>query len=191
MWAVMMVGMMLPGAAPTILAYGALVRKNGERGAVLPAAWIFISGYLAVWTGFSVAATLLQIALEKAALLTPMMVSANRGLSAAILVAAGIYQWLPFKARCLRHCQNPLQFFLTHWRPGAAGTLRMGVESGTWCLGCCWALMLILFVAGVMNLLWIALITGFVLVEKLLPAGRFGSTVSGALFVLAGLVVLL
>jgi predicted metal-binding membrane protein len=191
MWAVMMVGMMLPSTAPTILLYGALVRKNGERGTVLPAVWIFTSGYLAVWMGFSLVATLLQVALERAALLTPMMVSASKGLSAAILIAAGIYQWLPVKKACLSKCRNPLEFFVTRWRAGAGGAFRMGAEHGLFCVGCCWMLMLLLFVAGVMNLVWVALIAAFVFVEKLLPAGKLASGFASVALVLSGLFLLI
>jgi predicted metal-binding membrane protein len=191
MWAVMMVGMMLPGTAPTILLYGALVRKNGERGTVLPAVWIFTSGYLAVWMGFSLVATLLQVALEQAALLTPMMVSASKGLSAAILITAGIYQWLPVKNACLSKCRNPLEFFVTRWRPGTGGAFRMGAEHGLFCVGCCWMLMLLLFVAGVMNLVWVALIAAFVFVEKLLPAGKFTSGLGSAALILSGVFLLI
>ncbi|HTT36941.1 MAG TPA: DUF2182 domain-containing protein [Burkholderiales bacterium] len=191
MWTVMMVGMMLPSAAATILLYGTLVRKNGERGTVLPGVWVFTSGYLAVWTGFSLLATLLQMALEQASLVTPMMVSASRSLSAAILIAAGIYQWLPFKEACLRRCRSPLQFFVTRWRPGTSGALRMGAESGAYCVGCCWVLMLLLFVAGVMNLLWVALIAGFVFVEKLLPGRRLASSFAGLALVLSGVALLI
>lgn len=190
MWAVMMIGMMLPSAAPTILLYGALVRKNGERGNVLPAVWVFTSGYLFVWTGFSVAAALLQTVLEHSALLTPMMASASATLSAALLIAAGIYQWLPLKEVCLRKCRNPIEFFATRWRAGAPGAFRMGMEHGAYCVGCCWVLMLLLFVAGVMNLLWVALLAGFVLAEKLLPAYKYTSRFASAAFVLAGLVLL-
>lgn len=188
MWAVMMVGMMLPSAAPAILLYATLTRKNGERGTLLPAVWIFAGGYLAVWTAFSLLATLLQLALERAALLTPTMRSAHAGLSAAILIAAGIYQWLPIKNACLLRCRNPLELFITRWRGGAAGTFRMGAAHGAYCVGCCWALMLVLFVAGVMNLAWVALIAAFVFVEKLLPAGRITARIAGATLVLAGVV---
>ncbi|MGH8673619.1 MAG: DUF2182 domain-containing protein [Burkholderiales bacterium] len=191
MWSVMMVGMMLPSAAPTILLYGALVRKSGERGTVLPAVWIFTSGYLAAWTGFSLAATLPHLALEQAAFMTPMMESANRGLSAAILIAAGIYQWLPVKDVCLRKCRHPIEFFATRWRAGVGGAFRMGVEHGMYCVGCCWMLMLLLFVAGVMNLVWVALIAGFVFVEKLLPAEKFTSRFASAALILSGLVLLI
>jgi len=187
MWSIMMVGMMLPSAAPTLLLYGALVRKNGERDTVLPAVWIFTGGYLAAWTAFSFAATVLQVALEQAALLTPMMETRSNGLSAAILIAAGVYQWLPLKQACLRHCRSPLQFLVAHWRGGKRGAFRMGAEHGVYCVGCCWALMLVLFVAGVMNLLWVALIAAFVLVEKLLPASKFTARLASVALIAIGL----
>jgi len=190
MWSVMMVGMMLPSAAPAILLYAAMVRKNRHQGTALLSAWLFTSGYLAVWTGFSLAATLLQAGLEQAALMSPMMVSTSAWLSGGLLIVAGIYQWLPIKDVCLEKCRAPLQFFLMRWQPGAAGALRMGAEHGAFCVGCCWALMGLLFVAGVMNLLWVALIAGFVLAEKLLPAdawvGRWFGRAAGAAMILAG-----
>ncbi len=191
MWTVMMIGMMLPSAAPTILLYGAMVRKNGERGNVLPAVWVFTSGYLVVWTGFSLAAALLQAVFEHTGLLTPMMASASTNLSAALLIAAGIYQWLPLKEVCLRKCRNPIEFFATRWRAGGSGAFRMGIEHGVYCVGCCWVLMLLLFVAGVMNLLWVALLAGFVLAEKLLPAFKFTSRFASAAFVVSGLLLLI
>jgi len=190
MWTVMMVGMMLPSAAPTILLYGAMVRKNSERGTVLPGVWIFTGGYLVVWMAFSLLATALQAALGQASLVTPMMVSASKNMNAAILIAAGIYQWLPIKDACLSKCRNPLQFLVARWRPGTSGAFRMGAESGAYCVGCCWVLMLLLFVAGVMNLLWVALIAAFVFVEKLRP-GKFASGIAGAALVLTGVVLLI
>lgn len=190
MWAIMMVGMMLPAASPTILLYATLVRKNGERGTVLPAVWVFTSGYILVWTVFSLAISVLQLLLQELALLTSMMASASPELSAAILVCAGVYQWSPLKKACLRKCQNPMEFFITRWRPGAHGAFRMGVEHGMYCVGCCWMLMALLFVAGVMNLLWIALIAGFVLAEKVLPASRITSAIASIALVLSGLVLL-
>ncbi len=186
MWSVMMVGMMLPSAAPAIVLYGSMVRKNRARGSALPSAWIFAAGYLAVWTLFSLAATGLQVAFEVSDLLTPMMVSASAWLSASLLVAAGVYQWLPVKDACLEKCREPLQFFLFRWRPGAAGAFRMGAEHGLFCVGCCWALMLLLFTAGVMNLLWVAIIAGFVFIEKLLPAGRLIGRLAGIGLVASG-----
>jgi len=190
MWVVMMAGMMLPSAAPTALLYGAMVRKHAERGMVLPAVWVFVSGYLLVWAGFSLAAALLQAALEHAALLTPMMASASKGLNGALLVAAGVYQLTPLKDLCLSKCRNPVQFFMTHWRPGTAGALRMGISHGAYCVGCCWMLMLLLFAVGVMNLAWVALIAAFLFLEKLLPAGRFTSRLAGAALIVLGLTIL-
>lgn len=191
MWAVMMTGMMLPSAAPAILLYAALVRRNAERGTVLPAMWIFTSGYVAAWAGFGAAAALAQAALEHAMLMTSTMSLASKGLSAGVLLAAGLYQWLPVKDICLQKCRNPLELFTVRWRPGARGAFRMGLEHGLYCVGCCWMLMLILFAAGVMNLLWVALIAGFVFVEKLLPAARFTTAIAGLVLVGAGAFVLL
>lgn len=192
MWAVMMAGMMLPSAAPAIVLYGSMVRKHAERDSALPATWTFAAGYLLVWTGFSLAAAALQAALEAAALMTPEMTVASAGLGALALIAAGVYQITPLKQACLHKCRHPLEFFMTRWRTGSTGALRMGLEHGAYCLGCCWALMLLLFVAGVMNLAWVALIAAFVFVEKLLPCGRLTSYAAGVvlagygIFVLAG-----
>ncbi|MBN1240718.1 MAG: DUF2182 domain-containing protein [Gammaproteobacteria bacterium] len=186
MWAVMMAAMMLPSAVPAIAFYGVVVRRNAERGVVLASTWIFTAGYLAVWTAFSAAATALQAALSGAGLLTADLAAADRRLGAAILVAAGLYQWLPIKDACLAKCRSPLELFVTQWRPGASGAFRLGARHGLWCLGCCWVLMLLLFVAGVMNLLWVALIAAFVLAEKTLPGGRLIARVTGAALVAAG-----
>jgi predicted metal-binding membrane protein len=190
MWTVMMVAMMLPSASPAILLYAAMVRKNAESGVALPAAWLFVAGYLLVWAGFGIAAALLQAALEHAGLLTPMLSSASPWLSGALLLAAGVYQLTPLKSLCLSRCREPVQFLVTHWRPGRAGALRMGAAHGAYCVGCCWTLMLLLFVVGVMNLAWVALIAAFVLVEKLLPAGRLSSRFAGIALLLAGVAAL-
>lgn len=190
MWIVMMAGMMLPSAAPTILFYGAMVRKHAERGSVYPAVWVFTSGYLLLWTGFSLAAVLLQVALEHAALLTSTMASASNVLNGALLAAAGVYQLTPLKDLCLNKCRNPVHFFMTHWRPGKAGALRMGIALGAYCLGCCWMLMLLLFVVGVMDLAWVALIAAFVFVEKLLPGGRLTSRLAGVTLIVVGSAIL-
>lgn len=179
MWTIMMGGMMLPGASPAILFYAALARKNRERGTVLAPVWTFVAGYLAVWTAFSLAAALAQALAQQAMLLTPMIESTSAPLSAAVLVVAGIYQWLPLKSACLRACRHPMEFFLTRWRAGMTGALRMGLEHGAYCLGCCWALMGLLFVAGAMDLLWVALLAGFVLVEKLVPGVPYTSRIAG------------
>jgi predicted metal-binding membrane protein len=186
MWAIMMVAMMLPSASPAILLYGALARKRREQGSAVAPAWIFTSGYIAVWTAFSALAAILQAGLQEAALLTPMLVSQSRWLSGALLVVAGVYQWLPYKDVCLQKCRAPLQFFMFSWRAGHAGAFRMGMEHGAFCLGCCWALMLLLFVAGVMNLVWVALIAAFVLVEKLAPGGGLGGRIDRPVMLAGG-----
>lgn len=189
MWVVMMAAMMLPSAAPTITLYGSLVRRSAERGRVLPATWTFAAAYILVWVGFSAAATFVQAVLEAASLMSPAMKLTSIGLSGAALIAAGVYQFTPLKQACLRNCQNPTAYFITHWRTGRAAALRLGLAHGTYCLGCCWVLMLLLFVAGVMNLAWIALIAAFVFAEKLLPARFHVSHVAGAGLIIAGTVV--
>lgn len=191
MWAAMMVGMMLPSAAPAILLYGGMVRKSRERGRGMPAVYVFVAGYLMAWTAFSVLAAALQVFLGHLALMSPMMVSTNGALSGVFLVTAGLYQWLPVKQACLRTCRSPLQFFMMHWRGGRTGALHMGLEHGVICVGCCWSLMLLLFVGGVMNLLWVAVVAGFILVEKLLPAGRLTGRFAGVGLTVVGLAALL
>src|SRR5262249_10367284 len=189
MWAVMMVGMMLPSAIPMTLVYGAVARKAERQGTPVAPTAAFVAGYVAIWTLFSVAATLAQWGLDRAALLSPMMVSSSPWLGAGLLALAGAYQLTPYKAQCLSHCRSPMHFVAERWRPGIAGAVRMGAEHGAYCLGCCWALMLLLFVGGVMNLLWIALITLFVLAEKLLPLRRGATAWTGAALMLAAVLV--
>ena len=190
MWTVMMVGMMLPSAAPTILLYATLVRKNGERGSILPGVWVFVGGYLLVWTAFSVGATVLQAFLEQGALLTPSMTLASTSIGGLALITAGVYQLTPLKRACLAKCQHPFEFLVTHWRPGAGGIFRMGIEHGAYCVGCCWALMLLLFVAGVMNLAWVALIAAFVLLEKIVHGMRAVPWTAAAILIGSGLFLL-
>ncbi len=191
MWAVMMVGMMLPSAAPMILLYAAVSRKQRGRGRVFAPTGGFAAGYLVAWTLFSLAATALQWALEQAALLSPMMVSASAWLGGGLLIAAGAYQWTPLKHACLENCRSPVAFLSRIWRKGTSGAVVMGVHHGAYCVGCCWVLMALLFVGGVMNLLWVAAIAAFVLVEKLTPYGHLVSRASGALLALAGVYVLI
>ncbi len=186
MWAVMMVAMMLPSALPAIVLYAGLARKHRAAGSAAPAVWIFTTGYLAVWAAFSLGATLLQATLEQAMLLSPTMASSSRWLSGGLLILAGVYQWLPVKDECLQKCRAPLSFFMFRWRPGTAGAFRMGAEHGAFCVGCCWSLMLLLFVVGVMNLVWIALLAGLVLAEKLFPAERLIGRSAGVLLAIAG-----
>ena len=190
MWAVMMVGMMVPTAIPMTLIYAAVARKaEAQRTPVAPA-FVFVGGYVAMWAIFSAGATLAQWGLDQAALLSPMLVTTSPALGSGLLIAAGIYQLTPAKNACLEHCRTPVHFISQHWRKGAAGAFRMGLEHGAFCLGCCWALMLLLFFGGVMNLLWIAGITLFVLLEKVIPHGVGGGKLAGAAMIVAGIVVL-
>ena len=186
MWAVMMIGMMLPSVTPMVLIYAGVARKSAGHGMPVAPIGAFVFGYIAMWLGFSMFATLAQWGLDQAALLSPMMVSNSVGLGAALLIAAGIYQWLPIKDKCLRHCRSPVHFIATHWRPGSIGAFKMGLSHGAFCLGCCWVLMSLLFVGGVMNLFWIAAIALFVLLEKVLPLGDVSGRVMGLLMVVAG-----
>lgn len=187
MWAVMMVAMMTPSAAPMILLYSAIVRKRREPGRATAASGVFAAGYLVVWTGFSALATTLQWGLEQAALLSPMMVSTSPYLGGALLIAAGVYQMTPLKQVCLKYCRSPVHFLSSHWRKGAGGAFKMGLDHGLFCLGCCWAIMGLLFVGGVMNLLMVAAIAGFILLEKVMPRGVLVGRAAGGLLVLAGI----
>ena len=189
MWAIMMIGMMLPSVTPTVLIYSAVARKSSTQGTPVASTGQFVSGYVAMWVGFSSLATLAQWGLEKAALLSPMMVSKSASLGALLLIVAGVYQWLPLKDKCLQKCRSPVDFISTHWQTGRLGALKMGLSHGGYCLGCCWALMGLLFVGGVMNLLWIAAITLFVLLEKILPLGDKGGRVMGVLMIVTGTVI--
>jgi predicted metal-binding membrane protein len=190
MWAVMMVAMMTPSAAPMILMFATVNRRRrGQQGPFVPTT-VFLLGYLLVWGGFSVVATLAQWGLHTAALLSPMMVSTSPMLGGLLLLAAGIFQWTPLKSTCLTQCRSPLGFLMTEWREGASGALLMGLRHGRYCVGCCWVLMALLFVAGVMNLLWVAAMAAFVLVEKVLPHGQLVGRVVGGMLMLAGLVLL-
>ena len=186
MWAVMMVAMMVPSAAPAILLFAAISRQRRERPGALGPTAMFLLGYLALWTGFSVMATLAQWGLHTASLMTGMS-GVGPILGAVLLAAAGIFQWTPLKHACLAHCRSPQGFFMTEWREGAQGALRMGFRHGVYCVGCCWLLMSLLFVAGVMNLLWVAVMAAFVLVEKVAPAGEWVSRIAGLVLVGWGL----
>jgi len=179
MWVVMMVGMMVPSAAPMTLLYASVARQARAQGSPLAPTAVFVAGYLLMWAVFSAFATAAQWGLERAALVSPAMVATSPVLGAGLLVMAGIYQLTPFKGACLRHCRSPVHLLAERWREGARGALRMGLEHGAYCLGCCWALMALLFVGGVMNLLWVATIALFVLVEKLVPHGAASGRVAG------------
>ena len=191
MWSVMMVGMMLPSAAPMILLYAAVSRRQRRRGHVFTPTGVFAAGYVVAWTGFSIAATALQWSLEQAALLSPMMVATSPYLGGALLIAAGVYQWTTLKHACLENCRAPAEFLSRSWRNGGGGAIAMGIHHGAYCVGCCWVLMGLLFVAGVMNLLWVATITAWVLIEKIAPGGYLIGRAAGVLFIAAGVYIII
>ena len=189
-WAVMMVAMMVPTAAPMTLVYAAVARKAAREDHPVAPTFVFVAGYLAIWILFSVAATAAQSGLDQLALLSPAMVSASPVLGGGLLIGAGVYELTPYKQTCLAHCRAPAHFISQRWRGGFAGAFRMGLELGTYCLGCCWILMGLLFVGGVMNLLWIAAIAVFILLEKTLPFAETGLRAVGAAMILVGLLSL-
>jgi predicted metal-binding membrane protein len=179
MWAEMMVAMMIPSAAPMILTFAMVQRKRREQERPFVPTGMFLLGYLMVWTGFSAVAAFAQWILHARALLSPMMVSTSPVLGGVLLIVAGLFQWTPFKNVCLTHCRSPLSFLMTDWREGRWGALVMGLKHGAFCTGCCWFLMALLFVAGVMNVWWIAILTVFVLLEKVAPQGLSVGKVAG------------
>lgn len=172
MWWIMMIAMMLPSVSPTILLHAALLRHGNSDQNVTWVSLAFLAGYLLTWAGFSLLAALAQWALERTGLVSPTMMSLLHSTSGGlVLIAAGAYQFSPLKAVCLDHCRSPAHFIAEHHRPGATGALLMGLEHGAYCLGCCWFLMALLFVGGVMNLYWIVGLTALVAIEKLAPRG--------------------
>jgi predicted metal-binding membrane protein len=190
MWIVMMAGMMAPSAMPIVLLFAGAHARRGKSSLRLMTL-MFVAGYALVWAGFSALAALAQWALHDAGLLSPSMAAPDARISGAVLCAAGAWQFTPLKRACLLHCRSPLGFFMTHWREGKLGALQMGVRHGAYCLGCCWAAMLVLFVVGVMNLVWVAALALFVLLEKVGPAGMLASRVAGAAMIAAGIFFLL
>jgi predicted metal-binding membrane protein len=192
MWAIMMVAMMVPTAAPVVLLYAAVVRRlPSVRNAVAQTA-AFVAAYMVAWAGFGLGAAALQVGLERLALLSPMMVSASPILGGALLAAAGLYQLSSLKDVCVRHCRSPIVFVTQYWRPGIAGGFRMGLRHGAYCIGCCSVLMGLLFVVGVMNLVWIAAISAFVMLEKVTGVGSvLGRRLSGLGLVAAGVLVVI
>lgn len=185
MWTIMMVAMMVPSAAPMLLTFAAVNRGRRQRAAPYVSTSVFLAGYLIVWTSFSAIATLVQWALQQTDLVAATLVSASPILTGALLIIAGVFQWTPLKNRCLTHCHQPFQFITTQWREGWRGALTMGLRHGAYCVGCCWAIMALLFVAGVMNLWWIAVLSAFVLIEKLSP--KLFSRPMGPIMVAAGI----
>ncbi len=190
MWAVMMVAMMVPTAAPMTLVYAAVARKAAREDHPVAPTFVFVAGYLAIWGLFSVAATAVQSSLDRLELLSPTMVSASPKVGSALLIGAGVYELTPYKHACLAHCRTPAHFISQHWRGGFAGAFRMGMGLGAYCLGCCWILMSLLFVGGVMNLLWITAIAAFILLEKTMSFAEAGARAVGCSMILVGLLSL-
>lgn len=190
MWAIMMMAMMLPSVAPTILLAVGLMRQRGGARVFGPTG-LFVSGYLLIWFGFSVVATSLQWGLDQAELLSSDMASGSVVLAGLLLIAAGLYQWAPLKQACLIQCRSPYDHLVKYWGQGSAGPMLAGVRHGLFCLGCCWMLMALLFVGGLMNFLWIAGLALLVLIEKLFPLGTHVSRLTGTALVIWGVVVLM
>ena len=191
MWTVMMIAMMTPTAAPMLLFYTKIGRQHRPQRRPYLGTGLFLLGYLIVWTGFSAVATFIQWGLHSASLLSTEMVRATPMIGGILLILAGAFQFSQLKNACLTHCRTPVGFIMTEWKEGNRGALQMGIKHGYYCVGCCWLLMALLFVAGVMNLLWMAIITAFVLIEKIVPAGdRFGKY-AGVLFMIWGVWLIL
>lgn len=189
MWAIMMMAMMLPSAAPAILLAAALMRQRGGNRTFGPTG-LFVLGYLAIWFGFSVVATALQWGLDRIGLLSADMASGSAILAGLLLISAGLYQWAPLKQACLIQCRSPFELLTKYWRQGALGPMQAGARHGLFCLGCCWMMMALLFVGGLMNVLWIAALALLVLVEKLLPVGPRVSRLTGVALMIWGAIVL-
>jgi predicted metal-binding membrane protein len=189
MWAIMMMAMMLPSAAPAILLAATLMRQRGGN-RIFGLTGLFVLGYLVIWFGFSLVATALQWSLDRAGLLSVDMASGSATLAGLLLIAAGLYQWTPLKQACLVQCRSPFEQLTKYWRQNTFGPLLAGTMHGLFCLGCCWLLMALLFVGGLMNLLWIAALAFLILIEKLLPVGPHVSRLTGIALIIWGAVVL-
>lgn len=185
MWSVMMMGMMLPSASPMALTFAGISRRRSE-GRPRRRTALFVAGYLVVWVGYSAGGALAQAAFRSAALLSPMGASTSLPLTGGLLVGAGIYQWSSLKDACLTGCRSPMAFLLAEWQPGRRGAFVMGLRHGWTCVGCCWATMALMFVLGMMNLLWMAALTALCLVEKIAPAGDRVGRIAGVGFIVWG-----
>jgi predicted metal-binding membrane protein len=190
MWWVMMVGMMVPSAAQMILTFATLNRNRCAKGDTFVPTSVFLAGYLLAWGGFSAAAAAAQFGLDSFVLLTPMLQIGSSIFGGVLLLAAGLYQFSTLKEACLRACRSPFAFLLNHWRDGWGGALRMGLAHGAYCIGCCAVLMALLFLAGAMNLLWVAAIAAYVFVEKLVPGGVWIGRAAGLAMAGFGVVLL-
>jgi len=187
LWCVMMVAMMLPTAMPAIDIFGGFARKRMSVTGSAPPISLFVSGYIAVWTVYSVFAAVGQTALSRASLLAPTLQSISIALSVAILLLAGTFQFTSFKDACLTQCRSPFPFFLANWRDGKLGAFMLGLEHGSYCLGCCWALMGLMFVFGAMNLLWMGALSLFMLGEKIAPASWHLNRGAGVVLIVWGI----
>lgn len=188
MWMIMMMGMMLPSAIPMILIFAALKKKREAQGKLIASTWIFISGYVMIWLAFSLLAAYVQYLLRSFLLLSNELYVINPYISGTILIAAGAYQLTKIKNVCLKNCQSPLDFITSHWREGNAGALLIGLRHGIYCLGCCWLLMGLLFVGGIMNLLLVIAIASFIFIEKLVPV-RWISYLAGLILIFSGIII--
>jgi len=190
MWLVMMIAMMPPSVAPLILLFTKVNRqRKNQQSPFVNTSYLFI-GYFMVWGGFSLVATLLQWLLQQASWLNPDMIITNKVFGSIILIAAGVFQFTPLKQTCLDFCKSPLEFIYKHWKEGKKGAIKMGIQNGIYCVGCCWVLMVLLFVSGVMNILWVALIALFVLIEKVSAKSKWISFFAGALLIIYGVLVI-
>ncbi|MBX2880092.1 MAG: DUF2182 domain-containing protein [Granulosicoccus sp.] len=186
MWAIMMVAMMTPSTLPMVNMFATINKNRRKQAQLYTPTFVFIFGYLIAWALFSVLAAVAQWWMHTASLLNPMMNSRSDLVSGIVLIVAGIYQWTPAKDACLEYCRTPVDFLMTEWRDGSGGALYMGIKHGIYCVGCCWALMLVLFAVGVMNMLWVALIAAFVVLEKIFPYPWGLRLVSGIALVVWG-----
>jgi predicted metal-binding membrane protein len=191
MWLVMMIAMMTPSVSPLVLIFATINRQRKNQDRPFVNAAYLMAGYFLVWAAFSLVATTLQWVLQQISLLDPYMKTTSKILGGIILIATGIFQFTPLKQTCLTHCRSPLDFVLQHWKEGKQGALRMGIENGFYCLGCCWMLMALLFVTGIMNLLWVAIIALFVLVEKILSQIKWIPYFAGTVLILYGILLLI
>jgi predicted metal-binding membrane protein len=190
MWAVMMVAMMVPSAAPMILSFLTVNQRRSATARPLVPVGLFVLGYLMLWTAYSAVATLAEWGLHQATLLSTSMTATSRTLNGGLLIAAGVFQLTPLKRACLKGCRSPLSFLMSEWREGMAGAFVMGLRHGAYCLGCCWILMALLFVAGVMNLFWVAVIALLVMAEKILARGELLGHVAGIALMTIGVVLI-
>jgi predicted metal-binding membrane protein len=191
MWWVMMIAMMLPSVSPTVLIYAALLRRGSDPVRAPAISTAFLTGYLAAWAGFSALAATLQWGLEALGIVSATMMTLTQTIPGAIvLIAAGAFQFTPLKQACLRHCRSPVEFITQRRRGGTSGAFAMGIEHGVYCLGCCWFLMALLFVGGIMNLHWIVGLAALVAMEKLVPHGYLLSKIAGAGLILWGGLIL-